>query len=362
MADAEHSAETRGKRLAFDRYVLDLDRGCLLLDGIEIALRPKTFSVLQYLVENAGRLVTKDELFAAVWSNLSVTDDTLVQSIVELRRALGSDGSRLVKTLPRRGYRLDCGLAAGGPSPASEQAPPGPFPADRYGNVARGLKLVRTGLATAMAGARANLLIGLIVAGLAIGGGAFLLTLAPWTVLKGSRHGAHALQAAEDLKPAIAILPFRDQNHDQAREFFANGLTQDVISALGRFSSLTVMSWNAVLPLKDKPAGAAEIARSLGVRYQVEGSVFQAGDRVRVTAQLVNADGRVLWSQRFDEALADLFALQETIATQVAGALAIRVVQVEQRRVFAKPTANLQAYDYVLRARPALQRPTRANI
>jgi hypothetical protein len=83
---------------------------------------------------------------------------------------------------------------------------------------------------------------------------------------------------------------------DQAREFFANGLTQDVISALGRFSSLTVMSWNAVLPLKDKPAGAMEIARSLGVGYQVEGSVLQAGDRVRVTAQLVNADGRVLWS------------------------------------------------------------------
>jgi hypothetical protein len=86
---------------------------------------------------------------------------------------------------------------------------------------------------------------------------------------------------------------------DQAREFFANGLTQDVISALGRFSSLTVMSWNAVLPFKDKPAGATEIARSLGVRYQVAGSVLQAGDRVRVPAQLVRWSRALVWTWRW---------------------------------------------------------------
>ena len=363
MADAEHSAQTRGKRLSFDRFVLDLDRGCLLLDGTEIALRPKTFSVLQYLAENPGRLITKDDLFAAVWPNLSVTDDTLVQSIVEVRRALGRDGPRLVKTIPRRGYRFEGAIAAGGSSTRADAAPPVALPADRPERVPSFLRLARTALARAVAGARTNMAVSLVVISVLIGGGAFLASFAEWTSLKRLRDGAPSSKVvAEDLRPAIAILPFVNQNHDQAREFFANGLTQDVISALGRFSSLTVMSWNAVLPFKDKPAGATEIARSLGIRYQVEGSVFQAGDRVRVTAQLVNADGRVLWSARFDEALADLFALQETIATQVAGALAIRVVQVEQRRVFAKPTANLQAYDYVLRARPALQRPTRANI
>jgi adenylate cyclase len=97
------------------------------------------------------------------------------------------------------------------------------------------------------------------------------------------------------------------------------------------------------------------------VRYQVEGSVRHAGDRVRVAAQLVNLDGRVLWSARFDEALADVFALQDKITTQIAGALAIRVTEFEQRRVFAKPTESLEAYDLVLRARPAFQRPTRAD-
>ena len=98
--DADSAEPARATRLAFDRYVLDLDRGCLLLDSDEVPLRPKTFAVLRYLVENTGRLVSKEDLFAVVWPNLAVTDDTLVQSIGELRRELGDDGSRMIKTIP----------------------------------------------------------------------------------------------------------------------------------------------------------------------------------------------------------------------------------------------------------------------
>ena len=162
-------------------------------------------------------------------------------------------------------------------------------------------------------------------------------------------------------EPAIAVLPFQNQSDDLGHQYFADGLTQDIIGALGRFPRLTVMSWNSVLPYNGKPASPGQIARDLAVRYQVEGTVRHTGDRVRVSAQLVDTDGRVLWSARFDEALEDVFALQDKITTQVVGALAIRVTQVEQRRVIAKPTDSLEAYDYVLRARPALQRPTRAN-
>src|SRR5215469_9860220 len=109
-------------RLHFGRYVLDLTRGCLLLDGDEIALRPKTFAVLRFLSENAGRLVSKDELFTAVWPDVAVTDDALVQSIGELRRTLGEDGPRLIKTVPRRGYRFESSVSVcppqGAPRPA----------------------------------------------------------------------------------------------------------------------------------------------------------------------------------------------------------------------------------------------------
>jgi DNA-binding winged helix-turn-helix (wHTH) protein len=99
--------QSQSTQLRFDRYLLDLDRGCLLCGGDEITLRPKTFAVLHYLVENAGRLVSKDELFAAVWPGIAVSDDALVQSIGELRRALADDGQRLIKTIPRRGYRFE---------------------------------------------------------------------------------------------------------------------------------------------------------------------------------------------------------------------------------------------------------------
>jgi DNA-binding winged helix-turn-helix (wHTH) protein len=97
----------RLNRLRFDCFVIDLNRGCLIHNENEIALRPKTFKVLQFLVENCGRLVSKDELFAAVWPDIAVTDDTLVQSIGELRRALGEEGPRLIRTVPRRGYRFE---------------------------------------------------------------------------------------------------------------------------------------------------------------------------------------------------------------------------------------------------------------
>jgi DNA-binding winged helix-turn-helix (wHTH) protein len=119
--EAGSVAQTEPKWLRFDHHVLDLHRGCLLLDGSEIALRPKTFAVLHYLTKNSGRLVSKEELFAAVWPNLAVTDDTLVQSIGELRRALGDDGPRLIRTVPRRGYRLEAAvsvIAPADPAPA----------------------------------------------------------------------------------------------------------------------------------------------------------------------------------------------------------------------------------------------------
>jgi TolB-like protein/cytochrome c-type biogenesis protein CcmH/NrfG len=167
-------------------------------------------------------------------------------------------------------------------------------------------------------------------------------------------------QSAE--KPVIAILPFASETPDPGHDYFAAGLTQDLINALGRFSELTVMSWNAVLPFTGKALRPEEIADGLAARYEVEGNVRRTAERIRVAVQLVDQEGRVLWSAQFDEALADVFNLQDKITREIAEALPIRVEQIEQRRVRAKPTENLDAYDYVLRARPALQRPARAEI
>lgn len=344
--DESGAAPARLRRLQFDRYVLDLARGCLLDGAHEIALRPKTFAVLGYLVENAGRLVSKDELFAAIWPNLAITDDALVQSIGELRRALGEDGARLIRTVPRRGYRFEAdvseasGADAGLPAAADGATPVPAAPVGVTHGTALQLPLPWVGLA----------IIALLLVG-AVG----------WVAL-GPLGTRPSQTKTYDGRAAIAVLPFQNQSDDEDREYFADGLTQDIINALGRFSALTVMSWNAVLPYKARPAGGPDIAHALSVRYFVEGSVRRTVERVRINAQLANAEGRVIWSARFDEPIAELFHLQDSITAQIVGALALRVTQSEQRRASAKPTENLEAYDYVLRARPALLRPTRAGI
>jgi DNA-binding winged helix-turn-helix (wHTH) protein len=112
------------KRLRFGTFLLDFERGSLFADDSEVSLRPKTFAVLCFLVANRGRLVSKDELFDAVWSGIAVTDDALVQSVGELRRALGADGARLIKTIPRRGYRFEAEIETVPEIP--NQTPSGP--------------------------------------------------------------------------------------------------------------------------------------------------------------------------------------------------------------------------------------------
>ncbi len=362
------SDDDDAKRLRFERYVLDLDRGCLLLDNSELALRPKTFAVLKFLVENAGRLVSKDDLITAVWSDVTVTDDTLVQSIGELRRALREDGARLIKTVPRRGYRFEAAVSTEAPF-----VPEPPTPCSAIAATCKEAQSSGAPIASAVtagsvwpsvwSNGRQRLLASLSVVALLV---------AAWGLFgPGSGNKAVVPQASKpaasraseiEAKPAVAILPFANNSGGSEHDYFADGLTQDIINALGRFSALTVMSWNAVASLKGKPSPPADVARSLRVRYQVEGSVQRGGGRARVTAQLVDATGRVLWTGRFDEALFDLFTLQDKITAQIAGALATRVTLAEQKRVIAKPTDSLEAYDLVLRARPAIQRPTRAGI
>jgi adenylate cyclase len=361
MDDADRLVPTRAKRLLFDRFVLDLGRGSLGRDGEDIVLRPKTFAVLRFLSENPNRLVSKDELFGAVWPNLTVTDDVLVQSVGELRRALGDDGPRLIRTIPRRGYRFEATVSSVEPSDELTHST-ADSPLLRASSQSSRLHELQS-FASGVTGRSGGLFATLAIVTVVIAG-------ALWSGISTTRDSTKAARAVEQsvkgsksvAKAAVAVLPFLSQNDDAGRDYFADGLTQDVINALGRFSALTVMSWNAVFEYRGKSANPGEIARDLGVRYQVEGSVLQTVDRVRVRAQLVNADGQVLWSARFDEALQDVFALQDKITAQIVAALAIRVTQIEQRRVFAKPTENLHAYDYVLRARPALQRPARANI
>ncbi len=163
-------------------------------------------------------------------------------------------------------------------------------------------------------------------------------------------------------KSSIAVLPFVNLSRDPEQEYFSDGITIDIITDLSKFHDLFVISSTSVLPYKDKAVTVKDVSRELGVRYVLEGSVQKLGERVRINTQLTDGDtGQHLWAERYDEAVADIFDLQEKITRLIARTLAVRLTEIEQKRAFAKPTDDLKAYDFVLRGRALLRRQGRAE-
>jgi adenylate cyclase len=177
----------------------------------------------------------------------------------------------------------------------------------------------------------------------------FILLRAPHDV---SRSAEPAKPIASIAIPVIAVLPFANQTGDASQEYFADGVTEEVINALGRFNTLRVIGRNAVLPYKKRPATREEIVSELGANYLVGGSVRRSGTRVRIAAELTESRvGTVIWTDHFDGELTDIFELQDTIARRIAGTLAANVTLIEGRRQLDHPSPNPTAIDLVWRAR-----------
>lgn len=158
---------------------------------------------------------------------------------------------------------------------------------------------------------------------------------------------------------SIAVLPFADQSSGQSNEYFSDGISEDLVSALGRFSNVSIASWSAVARYKGAVVSPAQLQRELGVRYVVDGNVRRAGSRVRVTVRLSETEnGTLLWSQQYDEPVDDIFTLQDRIVRHIVSAMSIRVTYLEQERALAKTTKNLSAYDEYLRGRQVFRETT----
>lgn len=324
--------------LRFDRYTLDLARSALRRGEEQIELRPKSFDVLRYLAENAGRVVSKDEVFAAVWPDVIVTDDSLVQCVGDIRQAFKDDAQRLIKTIPRRGYLFDAPVTrvetASGDALAGNAETERPLPptADAVSRWRRPVALA------------AALLGGAVLAALLLG-----LYREPAPAPTGP--------------PTVAVLFAAGQGEGDARthDYFSDGLSDEVSAALGRFASLRVVSRNALSHYKGTSWEPQQLWRELNVRYIVHGTTRRDGDRLRVSARLTDAAQRVLlWSESYDEELKDVFAVQDRLTRSIVGRLAVRISRIEQERAAAKAT-SLEAYDYVLRGRERLARVTRAD-
>jgi len=159
----------------------------------------------------------------------------------------------------------------------------------------------------------------------------------------------------------VAALPFKNLSADPGQDFLSDGITEDIINALGRFSNLLVAAKAASFQFKGRNVSPEEVGRTLDVRYLVDGSIRRIGDQVRITAELSEAaTGFQLWSEVYNTELKDIFSVQDDITRRIVGAAAVKLTRLERDRVLRKPTTNLVAYEYVLRGRADYANPTRA--
>ncbi len=286
MSDA---SSTRGQ-LPLPGFVYDLDARELRRDSGEVVpLRAQSLAVLHRLAASAGRLVTKEELMTTVWRGLVVTDDSLVQCITEVRRALNDVAHDTVRTEKKRGYRLKPLERSGGPS--GDLGAPTPS---------------ENGLA---------------------GGGLSLPD-----------------------KPSIAVMPFANMSGDPQQEHFTDGITEDIITELSRFRALFVIARNSTFTYKGKGADVRTVARELGVQYVLEGSARRVENRLRITAQLLDGQtARHIWAERYDRLLEDIFEVQEVVTRNIVRAIAPEIDSMERSRARRRP-ANLSAYEIAMRA------------
>ncbi len=274
----------------FGLYTLDTARRELRKADDLVAVEPQVFDVLKLLIEARDRVVSRDDLLEVVWHGRIVSEATISSRLNAARTAIGDTGAqqRLIRTLPRKGVRFV--------GEVREIAAATPEPRDN----------VAPQDAVAWRGPRA---------------------------------------------PAIAVLPFANMSGDPEQDYFADGMAEEIITALSRSSGLFVISRNSSFAYKDKAMDLRHIGRELGVGYVLEGSVRRSGERLRITGQLVDAvSGAYLWSDRFDGGSQDVFALQEQVAERVAAVIEPTLQFAEIGRLRRDPPARLDAYDLLLRA------------
>ncbi len=245
--------------------------------------------MLRYLVENADRLVTKEELLKAIWPNVAVTDESLTHCVSEIRQAIGDSTQAIIATVPRRGYRFAVAVSRIAASTAAAAQPafaaPSPLVGEGRGGGARAL-------------------------GTDVPHGS---TPTPDPSPQGGGEQARVGLSLD--RPSVAVLPFANLSGDPQQDYFSDGITEDITTELSRFSELIVIARNSAFQYKGKAVDIRQIGQELGARYVLEGSVRRSGDRIRITAQLIDAvTGAHRWADRYDRELHDVFAVQDEVA------------------------------------------------
>jgi TolB-like protein/DNA-binding winged helix-turn-helix (wHTH) protein/Tfp pilus assembly protein PilF len=338
-------------RFRVDDLIVDLGRQRVTRAGVDLKLPGLSFDLFVALVQAAPNVVAVPRLMDMVWPDAVVSPETISQRVKLLRSALGDDAhsARYVAGVRSRGYRIVATVTAlsadtRSPDARLEGVMPARPPADAAREDGQSSPSADRG---SNASARWPWIAAAVVAALVIG---YPFAERPWSAKQLSVSGGETISAAEGIyKPSIAIMPFVDMSEKKDQEYFADGLTEDLINRLATVPQLHVPARTSSFYFKGKQATVPEIAKALGVAYLLEGSVSESGNTLRVTTQLVRVDnGYQAWSGSFDRPLTDLFKVQDKITGAVIQALKLSLVDHYTPRV--GPTENIEAYTLYLRA------------
>ena len=296
-----------GMILSFDDYEIDIERRELRRAEISVHVEPQVFDLLVFLVQNRDRVVSKDDLIASVWGGRIVSESTLTSRINAARTAVGDSGEeqKLIRTIPRKGLRF-VGTVQTQPNGIEAALASGPSPSEIH------------------------------------------------------EQSRPALPLPD--RPAIAVLPFINMSGDPEQDYFSDGISEDIITALSKLRWFFVIARNSSFIYKGKAVHMKQVAEELGVGYVVEGSVRKGGDRVRITVQLNDvATGSHIWAERYDRELADVFAVQDEITEAIVAAIEPKLYAAENFHAQRKPPDSMDAWDLVMRALSHYWRVTRQD-
>jgi TolB-like protein len=294
-------------QLLFGDHILDPDRRELRRGSEPIAVEPQVFDLLVHLIRNRDRVVSKDDLIASVWDGRIVSESTLTSRINAARKAIGDSGEeqKLIRTIARRGFRFlgEVLTQADGGEPTDTVGPP-----------------------------------------------------------RDELHERSRPAVPPSDRPAIAVLPFVNMSGDSEQEYFSDGISEDIITALSKLRWFFVIARNSSFIYKGKSVHMKQVAQELGVDYVLEGSVRKSGDRVRITVQLNDAGtGSHIWAEHYDRGLVDVFTVQDEITEAIVATIEPQLYASESFRAQRKPPDNMDAWDLVMRALSHYWRVTRQD-
>ena len=342
--------------IRFSRFVLDRDSGELLKDGTRIKLQDQPFQILCILLEQPGRIVTRDELENRIWpaDTFVEFDQGLYSAVRRLRDALcdSAEAPRYIETLPRRGYRFIAPVETGKTSRDVPSAPP----EETSQAPSVDTKIANSGSHPVVAGSvttgKRKLLAILVLLVCALAATLSYKRIAP--LIPGLLHRTRATpnsQAPNDIT-SLAILPLENLSADPEQDYFAEGMTDELTTDLAQVSGLRVISRSSAMHYRHTQKTLPEIARELGVDAVVEGTWERVGDRVRIRAQLIRtADDRHLWAQAYDREYHDVLALQREAASDIARAINHKLDPSRPQHLSHAGLGNPEAYEAYLKGR-----------